>query len=315
MQDARRPRQLSKRPSYLPGMLYRRRRCTDEYARAAPGMTQQQLDSLVDAISNRVVEKLKHEGASAVKPAEPTRAAAGDDDDDIVSAQAVDFVARAKLVLSAYPELWRNLTRIPGLLDASASGGRGTDLFLIMLAGAIAVALGSEAVLRRSLDGLRCRLAAAVVGAKRFLTLLGLAGLDALGVACVFIVSYGVIGYWFPGSDAQARLAAAVLGGVFYWRFYTVVFRIFCRPGLPAARLVPLDDVDARAVYFRLSTLTASLLAIRIIMRILIAIEASPDAIAAARVFNAFLILGLLLWASWRRLGLPAWVIQPQPLA
>ena len=68
-----------------------------------PGMTQQQLDSLVDAISNRVVEKLKHEGASAVKPAEPTRAAAGDDNDveDVASAQAVAFVARAKSVLGA----------------------------------------------------------------------------------------------------------------------------------------------------------------------------------------------------------------------
>jgi hypothetical protein len=106
----------------------------------------------------------------------------------------------------------------------------------------------------------------------------------------------------------QARLAAAVFGGVFYWRLYTVVFRIFFRPGLPAARLVPLDDVDARAVYFRLSTLTASLVAIRIIMRILIAIEASPDAIAAARVFYSFLILGPLLWASWRsRQALATW--------
>jgi hypothetical protein len=71
-------------------------------------------------------------------------------------------------------------------------------MFLVMLAGAIAVALGSEAVLRRSLYGLRRRLAAAVVGARRFWPLLGLAGLDALGLACVLIVNYGVIGYWFP---------------------------------------------------------------------------------------------------------------------
>jgi moderate conductance mechanosensitive channel len=275
-----------------------------------PGMTQQQLDSLIDAISNRVVEKLKHEGAPAVKPAEPTRGAADDDTDveDVASAQAVAFIARAKLVLGAYPEFWRSLARIPVLLDASASGGRGTVLFLIMLAGAIAVALGSEAVLRRSLDGLRRRLAAVVVEAKRFWPLLGLAVLDALGLACVLIVSYGVIGHWFPGSDAQSRLAAGILAGVFYWRLYMVVFRIFFRPGLPDARLVRLDDSDARAVYFRLSTVIASITAIRIFIRILIAMKASPDAIAAGRVLSAFLLPGVLLWASWRsRQALATW--------
>jgi hypothetical protein len=245
---------------------------------------------------------LKHEGPPAVKPAESTGAAPGDDTDvnDVAIAQAVAFVARAKLVLSAYPELWRNLARVPDLLDASASGGRGTVLFLIMLAGAIAVALGSEAVLRRSLDGLRHRLAAAVVGAKRFWPLLALADLDALGLACVLIVSYGGIGYWFPGSDVQSRLAGGILAGVFYWRLYMVVFRIFLRPGLPDARLVRLDDADARAVYFRLSILMASFVAIAIIVRILIAMKASPDAIAAGQVLNSFLILGLLLWASWQ---------------
>ena len=71
-----------------------------------------------------------------------------------------------------------------------------------------------------------------------FWPLIGIACLDALGVAAVWLVSYGLIGAWFPGSDEQARLAAAVLSGIFYWRLYMLAFRIFFRPGLSAARLV-----------------------------------------------------------------------------
>jgi hypothetical protein len=43
------------------------------------------------------------------------------------------FAARADIVLSSYPELWRNLTRIPVILDKSESGGRGLGAFFALL--------------------------------------------------------------------------------------------------------------------------------------------------------------------------------------
>ncbi len=85
--------------------------------------------------------------------------------------------------------------------------------------------------------GWRCALDHACNGHHgSFRPLVALACLDVLGVAAVWLVSYGLIGAWFPGTDEQARLASAVLVGVFYWRLYMLAFRIFLRPGLAAAR-------------------------------------------------------------------------------
>ena len=99
------------------------------------GMTQQEFNALVDAISNAVVEKLKKEGAVTLKPAEAGKSEiAGEPDvEDAASDQAAAFVARAELALTAFPELWRNLVRVPALLDKSVSGGRGLVAFLVTL--------------------------------------------------------------------------------------------------------------------------------------------------------------------------------------
>ncbi len=274
------------------------------------GMTQQDFNGLVDAISNAVVEKLKKEGAVTLKPAEAAKSeVTGEPElEDLASDRAKAFVARAKLALSAFPELWRNLIRVPALLDKSVSGGRGLVAFLVTLLAAIAAALGSEVLLRRALDGIRLRLAARLSGTMELWPLIGIACLDALGVAAVWLVSLGLIGAWFPGSDEQARLAAAVLYGIFYWRLYMLVFRIFLRPGLSAARLVKLGDADASDVYWRLSAVIVSIIAMRIVLRILIAIRTPPEAISAWQVLASFLVISVLLWAAWRsRHPVTAW--------
>ena len=278
------------------------------------GMTQQQFDALVERISNAVVDRLKKEGVVAPTPVEPAKpeAAAGPEADALANDQATAFVARARLALTAYPALWHNLVRVPALLDKSPSGGRGLMAFLVTLALAIAAALGAEVLLRQALDGVRTRLAMRltthVTGTTDLWPLVALACLDVLGVAAVWLVSYGLIGAWFPGTDEQARLASAVLVGVFYWRLYMLAFRIFLRPGLAQARLVKLADGDAYDVYWRVSAVILSIVMLRMIYRILTAIQTPPEAIAAWQVLTSFLAFGLLLWAAWRsRHPVAAW--------
>ena len=275
-----------------------------------PGMTEAQFSALVEAISNAVVEKLRKEGAIAPKPLETAKSEAvpAGEAEDLASDRAAAFVTRARQALTAFPELWRNLVRVPALLDEAPSGGRGLVAFLIALAVAIAAALGSEVLLQRVVNGIRLRLAARLAGTADFWPLIVLACLDVLGVAAVWLVSYGLIGAWFPGSDGQARLAAAVLSGIFYWRLYMLVFRIFLRPRLSAARLVKLADRDAWDVYWRVSAVILSMIALRIVFRVLVAIKTPPDAISAWQVLTSFLAIAVLLWAAWRsRLAVTSW--------
>jgi hypothetical protein len=211
----------------------------------------------------------------------------------------MSFAAQAGVVLRSYPELWRNLTRIPVLLDKSESGGRGLGGFFAKLCIAVAAVLGSEALLRRALDGVRRRLAGYITDTTEFWPLFGLACLDVLGLAAVWLVSYGFLGLWFRGSDEQARLAAAVVSGVFFWRLYMFVFRIFFRPGLAAARLAKVDDSDGWAIYWWLSLVIASFIALRLVFRILTAIETPPEAISAWQLLTSVIGVGLLLSAAW----------------
>jgi moderate conductance mechanosensitive channel len=272
-----------------------------------PAVTQQLIDDVVNAISTAVVEKLKKGGSIPAKPVEQAPAAS-DSDQDPAADRVTEFAARAEVALSGYPELGRNLTRIPALLDKSSIGGRGLGAFFAMLGVAVAAALGSEALLRRALDFVRHRLAGYITDTRDFWPLFGLACLDALGLAAVWLVSYGFLGIWFRGSDEQARLAAAVVSGVFFWRLYMFAFRIFFRPRLAAARLVKVDDADAWAIYWRLSSVIASIITLRLVSRILAAIQAPPEARSAWQLLTSFLALGLLLWAAWTlRKPVAAW--------
>jgi small-conductance mechanosensitive channel len=139
--------------------------------------------------------------------------------------------------------------------------------------------------------------------------LFGLAQLDALGLAAVWLVSYGFLGLWFQGSDEQARLAAAVVSGVFFWRLYMFVFRIFFRPRLAAARLAKVDDSDGWAICWWLSLVIASIIALRLVFRILTAIETPPEAISAWELLTSVVGVGLLLSAAWSlRQPVAAWL-------
>src|SRR5258708_6434062 len=141
-----------------------------------PGMTQEQFDSLVDAISNSVTEKLKAEGvpagpagSPAGSPAAQPKAGKGapavkpkivitaiEDEPDEFGL----FFERAKGVAQALPILGTQLAVIPGLLDQRSSGGRGTWAFVLLLGLVAVVAVAAEAMLRRILGTLRTRLAA-----------------------------------------------------------------------------------------------------------------------------------------------------------
>jgi small-conductance mechanosensitive channel len=253
------------------------------------GMSQADFDRLVDAISKAVVERLKKDGVATAATANgppPGTVSEGD-----ASTEAARFIQHGKDVVLALPAFFREVGRIPGELTRE---GRSLAVFLILLALASTVAVMAEGLVRRATSRWREALAAKsgpTDGPPALLRLLGLAALDAVALGAVWLVGYGAVGAFFPGNDAQARLAAGILTSVVSWRIYLFAFRLVLRPELPGARLAAMDDAGARLAFSRLSAAVIAVLAVRVVLRVLIALKSPSEAISAGQLVANVIIL------------------------
>ena len=281
------------------------------------GLSQQQFDSLVDAISNSVSEKLKAEGAPAPAAAPAPAPAASESKSKskapppkIVRVEPkagpdpfAAFIDGTVKVVNALPTLGTELARIASLLDQQAAGGRGASTFLLLLCVVGVVAVAAEAMLRLLLHRFRLRLAANAgpeLGVRSIAYLAGLAILDGLGVLAVWLICNAATGLWFTGTTGQDRLAAAVLAGIFSWRLYMLLFRVVLQPELASARLCAVDDREAKVMYLRIAVVMLVIVLMRILGQILVAIRTPADAIAAFQVVGGFLYLATFLWLAYR---------------
>lgn len=114
----------------------------------------------------------------------------------------------------------------------------------------------------------------------------------------VWLVSYGAIGIWFWRGNDQDKLAAAFLAGIFAWRLYVLLFSVVLRPGLPGARLADMDDENAAVVCRRISLLILAVGSLRIVIRLLIATQTPPEAVAAGQILSSIIAVSLALWAA-----------------
>ncbi|CAN5717003.1 mechanosensitive ion channel family protein [soil metagenome] len=288
------------------------------------GMTQEQFDSLVEAISNSVTEKLKAEGTQSAPAAPPASAANAPPASSPAASSSSKskakaapgpsivrtpisegpgafavFIERAGGVVRAVPVLGSKLASIPGLLDQSAGGGRTTSAFLLLLGLVAVVALAAEAILRVLMTRFRHRLAANAgpeQGLRSVIHLVVLALLDGLGVIAVWLICNAATGAWFTGATGQDRLAAAILDGIFYWRLYVLLFLIILRPALPQARLCDVADHDARAMYARIELVMLLIILGRVLGQILQAIQTPIAAIGAYQVMAAAVYVAALVW-------------------
>jgi len=276
------------------------------------GMTQEQFNALVDAISNSVAEKLKAEGGHAAPEAAPAAAASSKSKGKVVPPPSIVrtglpdgpgpfavFIERAGNVVRAVPALGAKLASIPGLLDQSATGGRSLSTFVLLLGLVAVAALAAEAVLRALMTRFRHRLAANAgpeQGLRSLMNLVALAVLDGLGVVAVWLICNAAIGAWFTGPTGQDRLAAAILDGIFYWRLYVLLFLIVLRPALPQARLCDAADHPARALYARLELVMLMIIVGRTLGQVLLAIQTPVAAIGAYQVLVTVLYVSAFVW-------------------
>ena len=297
------------------------------------GMTQEQFNALVDAISNSVTERLKANGVQATPgpvtapdpapaPAAPSNAkpkAKAAPAPAIVRSSLPEgpgafavFIERSGAIVRAVPVLGARLAAIPGLLDLSATDGRSTSTFLLLLGLAVAAALAAEAILRALMAQFRRRLAvnAGPEHGLRSLMHLGLlALLDGLGVLAVWVICNAATGAWFTTPTGPDRLGAAILDGIFYWRLYVLLFLIVLRPALPQARLCEVADHDARTLYARIEVVMLAVILGRILGQVLQAIQTPPNAMGAYQVCVVVVYVTAFVWLVRRsRHAVAAWL-------
>ena len=276
-----------------------------------PGMTQQQFDALVEAISGAVVKKLTEQGTIPRKPgpADATAPAKPDDDDKFRTESRV-LADRVQIVLGAFPELFRHTGGLIGQLDRRAAGGTGPVGFFVLLAVVVALALAAELATRWALVQAHRGILHGHDKAPGPWRLLGLAAVDTLPILVLAVVARAVGGWWFAGEDTQARLATLVLYGLVAWRSYVLIFRLWFRPSLPVARIVPVDDADARQIYYALSFVTMMSAAAKSSSLFLYGSGTAPDAMAAAAVVHNIVLTVVHVGAAWyARAAVARWFV------
>jgi small-conductance mechanosensitive channel len=280
-----------------------------------PGMTQQQFDALVDAISKSVAERLKAEGVMAAPPAAQNAPASQTSkgkpgkapDKPLVIKKPIEntpdpvatFLEDSDRVLANVPALGHRLALIRGVLDERSIGGRSPASLLLLLGAVSVVAVMLEATLRKVLSGRRARVSSGAApqrGLRSLGNLIALAGLDGLGVLAVWLICHAARGVWFTGAGPQDRFADALLMAIVSWRISMLLFRVILQPDMPPARLCEVEDRLARGIYLRISAVLLLATLIHLLYQVLEAMGASVGELSAFRMLSPVVFVAVLLW-------------------
>jgi moderate conductance mechanosensitive channel len=276
-----------------------------ETASPPAGMAQQQYDELVKAVGQSVIQTLTDKGLVA-KPAAAPAAASDTADDTVLAERVAAILAEIPTVLGSYPDILTDMGQLWGRLDRSGSGGRGAWGFLGLLVLVVAVALLAEAGVRRLAQARQDTLARDFGANGGLWRLAALALLDFAAVLALVVIVHAALGTLFNRAGAQTQLAGLVLNGLVTWRLLMLVFRLFLRPTLAAARIAPVGDASAH----RLTQLFGAAVLIMIIAMTWVALLSQPGAVAAAMLTNSVLVLVVFVIVVLRgRNDISMWLI------
>ena len=271
------------------------------------GMTQEQFDMLVDAISKSVVEKMKAEGGPAATP-EPAKAKPNKGAPPL-KAQVVHIpkqgpgefallLQRFGKAVAAYPVLGQQLAALGRGLDQRENGGWGAGAFAVIVVLVAAAAVGAEWALRGLLGSARRRLAARAGpehGISSLANLAALVALDAVGLLAVWLIC-NAAGALFSSGTVQDTFAEAVFAGIFAWRLYMLLIRIVLQPDMQPARLCDIDRDRARTMYRQIALVMLVIIVGRIVGRVLVTMDTPAEALAAYQIVGTTIAVTGLLW-------------------
>ncbi|HKF59866.1 MAG TPA: mechanosensitive ion channel domain-containing protein [Dongiaceae bacterium] len=238
------------------------------------------------------------QAAHEAKPpaAAPTAKPADVDVEALVVGKAREALGEIPKVLGGYPAVWTDLADLPTRLDAADAGGRGLWAYLSLLAATAAVALFAEAGVARLTLARRHAVAHSFAVNGGLWRVVALAFLDVLAFVALWLVVHLALGVIFANAGAQTQFAALVLKALVTWRLFMLLFRLFLRPDMAAARIAPVTDESARRI-FRLFEFAV---VIFILARESIGALVAPEAIAAVQLTNSVVVVAVFIFAVIR---------------
>ncbi len=145
-----------------------------------PAMSQQQMDQMVDAISQSVMKKMQEQGAQPQPAAGPGM--------QMASAEQTQMFMHIGGLVTGLPSLFAELVHFAERLDAPMNNGRGLRPYFMMLLGAILAALAAEWLTRLLLTPLRRRAASHMRGLSGIRALVALAVLEIPPLLALWLV-------------------------------------------------------------------------------------------------------------------------------
>jgi small-conductance mechanosensitive channel len=308
----------------LPGVPITLHAQTAPAAQPAAGavLAKEEIEAITRAVTEQVLKELdarqkQGAGVGAPAPSETLPEASTIESEEAALAQAFrdESTAAAGMLiktLAALPSLAATMGHVLYSMVVPQPGGRSALAFLAILAVTFAAALlaaAAYALVRRLLP-----VSDPPPGEDMpLVAILRLALADIAALAAVGFICNAVGGHLFNSDDPQSVVAQWLLFLLTRFAFFRMVFDIWFRPNLAAARLVPLDDGHARGAYGFFSVL-AFILVIRTWISIPMTAGAEPHAIAAGLLINNAMFVGLFFWAALRwRESIAAWIRDGKP--
>src|SRR5262249_23553767 len=214
----------------------------------------------------------------------------------LVASRAREALREIPKVLGGYPAVWTDLADLPTRLDAADEGAPGLWAYLSLLAATAAVALFAEAGIPPLTVARRHAVAQSFAATGGLWRVAVLAFLDVLAFVSLWLVVHLALGAVFANAGAQTQFAALVLKGLVTWRLFMLLFRLFLRPGMAAARIAPVTDESARHLFH----LFGIAVVIFILARVWDSALVAPEAIAAVQLTNSVVVVAVFIFAVIR---------------
>ncbi len=268
-------------------------------------MSQQQMDTMVDAISQAVMKKMQEQGKQAPQPAPETGSGM-----QMAGAEQTEMFMHVGTLISGLPALWTEFRHFGERLDASMNNGRDIEAYFLMLLGAIAIALAAEWLVRLLLSPLRRRAAEHMHGLKGVRAVILLAVLELPPLLTLWLVGNASEALRFMGDTPQTRFSVGILKTIMLWRVVQALFRFTLQPNLPQARLPDLGDADARRIYWGAALALLLLLSNNALATLLQALGSPPLAVSTAQLYGAVSMAGgMIAICVWLNGAISRWFI------